>query len=132
TILKSLYTVSPLVESASEGLAFLDIRGLPALKQGPDAVFREMEAAVPAHWQSQMGMAANKFVAYVAARRAEPGAPRRVSPEEAPSFLAFQPLEWVPATPEMHRRWRLLGLNMMGQLARLPRGAVEAQFGKAG
>lgn len=131
-ILQRLYTVSPRIESAAEGLAYVDVRGLPALRHGPRAMLDALEGVLSPRWAAQLGMAANKFVAYVAARRAEPGSPRWVEPREAPSFLAFQPLEWLPVPPEMHRRWRLLGLKTMGQLARLPRGAVQAQFGREG
>lgn len=131
-LLESLDTVSPCIESPVEGVAFLDARGLPALKEGPQALMKAIEQALPARWTAQLGLAANKFVAYVAARRAQPGSPLWVGPDEAAAFLTFQPLEWVPASPEMHRRWRLLGWKTMGQLARLPRGALASQFGKAG
>lgn len=133
-VLRALYAVSPVIESAAEGLAFLDVRGLPALTEGPAAMMEAIAAALPSRWQklARIGMAVNKFVAHVAARRAEPGSPRWVRPGDTSTFLAFQPLKWVPASAEIHRRLHLLGLNLMGQLARLPREAVEAQFGKAG
>lgn len=131
-VLESLDQVSPCIESSIEGVAFLDVRGLPALKEGPGALMTAIERALPASWTAQLGLAPNKFVAYVAARRAQPGSPLWVDADEAAAFLTFQPLEWVPASPEMHRRWKLLGWKTMGQLARLPRGALASQFGKAG
>ncbi len=48
------------------------------------------------------------------------------------AFLAELSVEDLPVSVEMRRRLRLLGLGRLGQLARLPRGAVAAQFGAEG
>src|SRR5687767_14624089 len=48
------------------------------------------------------------------------------------AFLAELPIADLPVSGEMRRRLRLLGLGSLGQLARLPKGAVAAQFGAEG
>ncbi len=48
------------------------------------------------------------------------------------AFLAELLVEDLPVSVETRRRLRLLGLSRLGQLARLPRGAVAAQFGAEG
>jgi hypothetical protein len=48
------------------------------------------------------------------------------------AFLADLSVEDLPVSVEMRRRLRLLGLSRLGQLARLPQGAVAAQFGGEG
>jgi DNA polymerase-4/protein ImuB len=48
------------------------------------------------------------------------------------AFLADLPLEDLPVSVEMRRRLRLLGLRTLRDLARLPKGAVAAQFGAEG
>lgn len=55
-----------------------------------------------------------------------------VPPGEAAAFLAPLPVELLPVSAEMGRRLRLLGLRTLANLAALPAGAVQAQFGREG
>src|SRR5438105_13383449 len=48
------------------------------------------------------------------------------------AFLANLSIEDLPVSVEMRRRLRLFGLRTLGELARLPQGAVAAQFGAEG
>jgi DNA polymerase-4/protein ImuB len=56
----------------------------------------------------------------------------RIEPDEAVTFLAGKPVEWLPLDGERRERLRLLGIETMGAFALLPRHTVEAQFGVAG
>ena len=51
---------------------------------------------------------------------------------EEQGFLAGLSVEDLPVSVEMRRRLRQFGLRTLGELARLPQGAVGAQFGPEG
>jgi hypothetical protein len=55
-----------------------------------------------------------------------------VLPGEEQAFLAKLSVEDLPVSVEMRRRLRQFGLRTLGELARLPQGAVGAQFGPEG
>jgi DNA polymerase-4/protein ImuB len=90
----------------------------------------------------RLGMADGKFVAYVAAMLSEgTGAKgraggeqrRRIVPSgDGATFVAGLAIDDLPVSAEMRRRLRLFGLRRLGELARLPKGAVTAQFGSEG
>lgn len=55
-----------------------------------------------------------------------------IPPGHTPAFLAPLPVGLLPVSAEMQRRLRLLGIRTLGELAVLPAGAVQAQFGREG
>ncbi|MCK9485376.1 MAG: DNA polymerase Y family protein [Dehalococcoidia bacterium] len=137
-LVQAMSTVSPLVEEASQGVVFADLRGMEAIYPRTEDVRREVMAALaglPAGLRPGMGVAGYRFTALVAALRAEAGQAVHVPQEEAAAFLAGEPVSRLPLDLldiEVVQRLRLLGIERCGQLAALPRHAVEAQFGAAG
>jgi DNA polymerase-4 len=107
----------------------VDLEGLPPAEAVPLA--QEIGRAVRHHMQlaAAVGLAANKFTAQVAAAVARPNHVRPVLPEEATEFLAGRSVHFLPLEPETARRLRLLGIHTLGQLATLPAGSVQTQFG---
>ncbi len=101
---------------------------------------------------ARVGIADGKFAAYVAAYTPSPPSGERrqslrpsgaadiaradgltlVPPGEGAAFLALLSIEDLPVSVEMRRRLGLFGLRTLGELGRLPRGAVAAQFGAEG
>lgn len=81
-------------------------------------------------FDSQIGIASNKFVARVASAYAENSL--FVGQGDESAFLAPLPVQLLPLDKEMQRRLPLLGIDNIGQLARLPKVAVWEQFGKQG
>jgi hypothetical protein len=55
-----------------------------------------------------------------------------IAPGQESGFLAPIPVSALPLDPELARRFHLLGLRALGQLATLPAGAVLTQFGSYG
>ncbi len=55
-----------------------------------------------------------------------------VSSGQGAAFLASLPIKDLPVSVEMRRRLHLFGLQSLGELGRLPRRAVTAQFGAEG
>lgn len=131
-VLAGLQRVSPSVEVAEEQL-FLDLRGLEALyRSDPAALDQAVRRVVPPPLRPRLGIAGGKFAAAVAARVAPPAGTHVVPAHATASFLVPLPIGLLPFAPEALPRLELLGLRTIGDLARLPFGAVQAQFGPAG
>ena len=135
-VLSDLQRVSPSVEPAVDGYFFLDVRGQQAMYGDLASLEEAIRAAVPALLRPRLGIAAGKFAAAVAARMAEPGAAARACVVPAPETRAFlAPLSvrhLLMLEPEVQQRLELLGLRTIGDLARLPFNAVQAEFGPPG
>src|SRR3989442_68346 len=150
-LLAALARVSPVVEPAGLGLAYVGTDGLEGLYGGPEQIVEAIKRGMrnaergtfdPASSSSsafrvprsafRVGWGKGKFVAWVAATRAKPGGALIVPPGEEGKFLAAQPVAVLPLDPDAHRRLRQLGLRTLGQLAALPEEAIVSQFGRAG
>lgn len=79
-----------------------------------------------------LGVASNRMVAQHAARRAGAGLALVVPPGIEAAFLAPQPISTLPFDDATLLRLDRLGLRSVGNVARLPLDALQAQFGAAG
>ncbi len=131
-LLRALGTVSPSVEAAEVGIAFVDLRGLDRLHGGIDNIAAALLRTVPPALRPRIGLAANKFTARVAATQARPGGVRTVPIAYAKAFLAGNPVDVLPVPLEMRRRLERFGLYHLRDIARLPLGKLQAQFGPDG
>ena len=131
-IVEAVEAVSPLVEEAAPGEVYADLRGLAGLYPRPGALERALLESAPRELGARLGVAGSRFTARAAAHAAAPGEWLRVADAEARAFLAPLPSEWLPLGAAEQGWLRLLGLETLGDLAALPRHAVEAQFGPAG
>jgi protein ImuB len=144
-LLLRLESVSPVIEPAELGRAFVGVDGLEGLYGSPRQqlevitgaaevaeVGRVAAARPPAGPPARLGWARGKFTAWVAATRATPGNPIIVSDGERGAFLKSQPVAALPLHPDNHRRLLQLGIKTLGDLAALPEAAVTAQFGREG
>lgn len=122
---------SPDVEYAAPGLAYIGLDGLPTpikrLAEDLIAGLHRRFGFMPA-----VGIAAGKFCARVAATAARPGAVTIVPAGQEAAFLAPLPVEHLPASDAMRWRLTMLGIGTIGDFARLPVGAAQAQFGPEG
>lgn len=143
-LVASLTAVSPVVEPAELGTAYIGTDGLEGLYGAPEKIVEaikrgmrsaeggtEMECS-PACSAFRVGWGRGKFVSWVAASRAKPGKAIIVRPGEEGRFLAAQPLAVLPLDPDTYRRLLQLGIRTLGALAALPEEAVVSQFGRAG
>lgn len=138
SLLAALGEVSPVVEPAELGRAFVGVDGLERLYGGPEDQLA-MIARIVEEWGTgeggrgtRFGWGRGKFVAWTAASRAQPGKSVIVRSGEEPRFLASQSIAVLPLDPDAHRRLSQLGLTTLGALAALPEEAIIAQFGRAG
>src|SRR3990170_6345679 len=123
---------SPVVEAGDPlGTAFLSLDGLsvepvPFAEEAIAALRRRTGLMAAA------GIAGGKFAAWTVARAARPGLAKALPPGEEAAFLAPLPAGLLPASDSLRWRLRLLGLETMGDIARLPLGAFQQQFGPEG
>ncbi len=135
-LVAALVTVSPVVEPSELGRAYVGTDGLEGLYGKPEKIVEtimgEMRSAHTPHSALRVGWGKGKFVSWVAATRARPGAAVIVRAGEEEQFLSVQPLAALPLDPDTHRRLRQLGIKTLGALAAIPEEAVVSQFGRAG
>lgn len=79
-----------------------------------------------------IGIAANKFTAYIAAKSVRAGRLLPVSAESTTDFLSAVPMTLLALPKQLRQRCYLLGLQTLGDLATLPSSAIVQQFGKEG
>jgi nucleotidyltransferase/DNA polymerase involved in DNA repair len=80
----------------------------------------------------QVGIASNRFTAWVAAQAAHEGDVAIVNPGEERSMLTCHPVSLLPLDEKVVRRLWWLGIRTLGDFAGLPSGAIRVQFGKPG
>jgi DNA polymerase-4/protein ImuB len=154
-LLLRLESVSPVIEPAELGRAFVGVDGLDGLYGSPrqqleiiaetaegrkggktegrkDGTLTTLPSYRPTVLPPRLGWARGKFTAWVAATRARPGDPIIVTDEERSAFLRTQPVAALPLHPDNHRRLLQLGIKTLSDLAALPEAAVTAQFGREG
>ena len=126
----ALVTVSPVVEPVELGRVFVGTDGLEGLYGGPEEIVEAIKRVPTSAFR--VGWGKGKFVSWVAATRARPGAAVIVRPGEEREFLASQRLAVLPLDPDTHRRLLQLGIKTLGALVALPEEAVVSQFGRSG
>src|SRR5207247_138534 len=127
-LLAALSEVSPVVEPAELGGAYVGTDGLGGLYGEPEGIVEEMQLRIVdcglrigntgvestiRNPQSaiRVGWGLGKFVAWVAASRAQPGGAVIVRPGDEAQFLSAQPLAVLPLDSDTHRRLRQLALK---------------------
>jgi hypothetical protein len=127
-VLDALDAASPLVEDAGDGVAYLEMRGIPGSERAwlasvRDALAADAEcAALPL----SAGFATNKFAARMAALAGN-GTIVRIGEER--SFVAPLPLQVLGLDPGTLERLDLLGVRDLRTLAALPHGPFVRRFG---
>ncbi|MGQ9573627.1 MAG: DNA polymerase Y family protein, partial [Dehalococcoidia bacterium] len=133
-ILRALETMSPLVEPAALGCAFIGLDGLNGHYRDEMALGDALAQAVRdgSGLMPSVGLAEGKFTSRVAAIVSAPGEVCLVPPGQEKKFLAPIDVSLLPCSRNTLRHLGLFGLRTMGSLASLPLGAVQAQFGSEG
>src|SRR5437879_5551606 len=143
-LLGDLGQVSPVIEPAELGRAFVGTDGLEGLYGSTEQIIEAIKRGTRnaergtdgesslACSAFRVGWGKGKFVSWVAAMRAKPGAAVIVPVGGEATFLAAQPLAALPLDSDTYRRLRQLGVKTLGALAALPEEAVVSQFGRVG
>ncbi len=133
-VLDILDEFSPAVEAGCLGKVFLDVTGMGGLfgTEGEIAQRITLEIFHRAHLDPRIGIASNKFVATAAANMASSRCPYIIKTGEEREFLGPLPAHLLPVSENTKRRFDLLGLRTICQIAALPQDAMADQFGEEG
>ena len=133
-VLDLLDQFSPTVESDGLGRAFLDVTGMEGLFGSEEEIAYRMGSEIfhRTHLDPKIGMASNKFVASAAATMASNRHPSIIKKGKEKKSLGPLPAHLLPVSEETRRRFDLLGLRTMDQIASLPLDALANQFGEEG
>lgn len=130
-LLDKLEQKSPLVEGIELGLAYLGVDGLQLIYPTNKALINAMREVIPETYRAQIGIAEGKFSAYLAALYSPPGGYRILSGDSG-SFLKDLPCDVLPTTLKNKSKLHTFGLHTLGQIAALPPGPIQTQFGPEG
>ncbi len=127
---RSMEIRSPLVEKADMGCVYVGLEGLELMYGGEARLIDALLKGAP-HFNPRVGVANGKFPAYVAAVTTEAGRATKI-PEDAAGFLSGFSVDLLPLSWENKARLHHFGIHTLGELAGLPVGPVQAQFGIEG
>jgi DNA polymerase-4/protein ImuB len=134
SMLAVLETFSPEVEESALGRAYLNAGGLALHYKGEldmgERIIRSLRDTTGL--VAAAGIADGKFVAWAAAVTSEPGQVCTVPTTKEAEFLHPLDISLLTCKSDTLRQLDLYGLRTMGDLAALPLGPVQAQFGNEG
>jgi DNA polymerase-4 len=130
-LLDKLEEVTPLVEGVDLGLAYLGASGMHLIYPDEDTLIDAVYRVIPKVFRPQAGLAGNKFLAYLAARRCPPGG-HRVLAGDSGAFLRELTCDDLPVSLKAREKLRGFGIATLGDLMNLPTGPLMAQFGPEG
>lgn len=139
-VMARLHELTPLVEQVSIDEAYLDVTDLP---QSGEALARALQQRIRSELDlsCSLGIASNKLMAKIAnsvgkaAVRSNhsPNAITVIAPGDEAAFLAPLPCAELPGVgPKTAERLTALGINSIGDLARVPEADLVRHFGKHG
>jgi DNA polymerase-4/protein ImuB len=129
-ILDGLEQVSPLVEGPETGCIYIGADGLQLIYPDDNALINAVREVV-ADFDPRMGIAVNKFLAALAAQNSPPGSFKALN-DAAASFLKDLPCDVLPVSLKSKNKLHDFGINTLGQVAAMPPGPCQAQFGPEG
>ena len=130
-ILDGLEMVTPLVEGVELGKAYLGIDGLQSIYPNNDNLVTAVKEVLPESFIYQMGIANGKFPAYLAALYNPPNGYKTLT-GDTNTFMKELPCDVLPVSVKSKDRLCDFGINTLGQLAAMPKGPLQSQFGPEG
>ena len=133
-MLDAMESVAPFIEPVGLGAAYADVRGLEGHYEDEFALAGALVEAVRSATGllAGVGIGDGKFVSWVAASITSPGEAGIVPPDREREFLQDKDASLLPFGPDAVQRLDLLALRSLGDIAALPKSAVEAQFRSIG
>ncbi|MFW6195240.1 MAG: DNA polymerase Y family protein [Chloroflexota bacterium] len=129
-VLDALQQSCPDVEEQDLGVAYADISGVERLYGGTAGALHALGESVQGY-EARMGLGENKWLAYVAAAMSKHGRAIRVTGDPG-RFLSPLSVDILPVSYKAIQRLHSFGLSTLGQVADIPPGPMQAQFGREG
>jgi DNA polymerase-4 len=126
---------SPLVEMASVDEAYLDMTGTERLHGRPLQSAHRLHDAMKSATQlnCSIGIGASRLIAKVSSAKAKPNGVLWVLPGQEATFLAPLAVGDIPGVGKvMEQKLHAMGIQKVGDLARLESHDLESRFGKWG
>jgi len=120
------------VEPLQPGTVLVETTGVERLYGGIEPAIRQALAVVGPAWDARAGAAERRFAALAAASVARSGQVLIVSDESTRAFLAPLPLTLLPLEHARYAQLESLGVQTIGELARLPGASVADRLGPDG
>jgi DNA polymerase-4/protein ImuB len=130
-ILERLETRCPLVEGYDLGQAYLGLDGMQLIYPDDQSLVKSLQAVLPEVFKPQMGIAGGKFPSYLAALDSAAGNFRTLT-GEIRDYLKNLPCEVLPVSLKSKEKLHNFGIKTLGQVAAMPSGPLQAQFGPEG
>ena len=131
-LLRRLEDAGIAVEPGEPGVVTFETEGVERLYGGVEAALTRALASVGPAWDPRAGAGHRRFVALAAASVARAGQVVIVEGKEESAFLEPLPLSLLPLEAERYAELEGLGVRRLGELARLPGGAVAERLGQEG
>ncbi len=130
-LLNKLEEKCPLVEGSEPGQVYLNVDGMQLIYPTYKSLINAVREVVPEFFMPQIGIAEGKFLAYLAALHNAPGG-YHILTDDIDSFLKNISCDEMPVSLHSKTKLHNFGLHTLGQIAALPVGPVQAQFGIEG
>ena len=130
-ILDALEKRSPLVEGADLGDIYIGLDGMQLIYENDAVLVKAIQTAVPAVFDAHIGIAEDKFPAYLAAWHSPAGSYKTLTGDLA-AFLNDLTCDLLPVSLKTKEKLHSFGLHKLGQVAALLPGPLQAQFGPEG
>lgn len=134
-VYKVLGTFSPQIEMASIDEAYLDMTGTERLHGPPLKAAHHLHQRVKAETglNCSVGIGTSRLIAKVCSGQAKPNGVLWIVPGEEAKFLAPLDVREIPGVGKvMETHLHALGIQKVGDLAKLEEGELEDRFGKWG
>jgi DNA polymerase-4/protein ImuB len=132
-LLDAIEGVEPYVEPGDPGTAFAAIDPHADEATQADAAARLVRSVRDGSGvESSAGVGGSKFIAWIAATVSAPGEAIVVPAGREQAFVAPLSTSFLPVSYEAHRKFALYGLRTISDVAALPAGPLQAQFGAEG
>jgi len=135
-LLDMLEQVSPLVEGPDPGTIYIGMDGMQLIYPDDNALIAAVKGVTAdfaplGTMGPRMGVASNKFLALLAARFNTTG-DCHILNGDVNAFLKDLPVDILPVSMKSRSKLRDFGLATLGQVAAVPSGPCQSQFGPEG
>ena len=130
-LLDEMEGISPLVEGSDLGTAYLGVDGLQLIYPDDSRLIGAVREILPETFAVQIGVAGSKFPAYLAAFYSPPHGNKVLTGDNS-EFLKDISCNVLPVSMRTKSKLCDFGIHTLGELAVLPEGPLQSQFGPEG